>query len=556
MISEDIKSSLAWLTDNGPESKELFDEVILGNVYQVSEKTLKGRPVIDIGANMGTFSILAAKLGAKKVISVEPVSSTFDTLIQNIWKSGSQVIKPQKTVVLDKAGTIKIGLHQKSGHNSLYGDYQDSEEVEAITLKDLLKMVEGNNVFLKMDCEGSEYDILMNASKEDMARVSTVAIEVHGDLHPQYRGIEPIQQKLESFGFTLKDRKKIGAWDVDQNGSMINYRDLGRTNEIWERNRVLCSISTRGRYHSTLPLAIQGVIEQSRPVDKLVIFDDNDNPKDVRDDPVYKNLFAILNHKAIAWEWLFSGKKGPHHNHQIANEMGYEWVWRVDDDAIPESQTLETLLSYVGDDIGAVGGAILMPGRPFDTSKSTGRLENIDSEPNIQWAEIKRPTDVEHLHCSFLYRAGVCDYNLGLSRVAHREETMFSYSFKKKGYRVLVVPSATTWHLKSDEGGIRAEKDPGLYAHDEAIFQNFLKLKDNTIVVLNGGMGDHIVFTHVLPELKNPVVFGCYPEIIPGDSIASAKQMLGDIDQFSVYKKMNKWGWKDSLENAYRKMYL
>lgn len=546
---------LSWLADS-PEAKEIFDEVVLGNVYQVSEKNIKGRPVIDIGANRGMFSILAARLGAKKVIAVEPVSSTFDILIQNLWKSGTDVIKPQKTVVLDRAGLTKIGLHQKSGHNSLYGDSEDSEEVQAVTLKDLLKMVEGNNVFLKMDCEGSEYDILMNASKDEMARISTIALEVHGDLHPQYQGIEVLQKKLEFLGFTLKDRKKIGAWDLGPHGEMVNYRDLKRTNEIWERQRILCSISTRGRYYTTLPLAIQAVISQSRQVDKLVIFDDNDEPEDLREHPTYKNLFCILNHKGIAWEWLFAGRKGQHHNHQMANSMGFEWVWRVDDDAIPEPRVLETLASYIDTDVGAIGGAILMPGRPFDTSKSTGLLENIDSEVNIQWDEVKYLTEVDHLHCSFLYRAGVADYHLGLSRVAHREETMFTYSLKKKDYRVIAVPQATTWHLKAETGGIRSEKDSSLYAHDEEIFKGFLKYKDNTVVVLDSGMGDHIVFSHVLPEVKNPAVFSCYPEIVSGESIATAKQTFGDLDQFSVYKKMHQWDWKDSLENAYRKMYL
>lgn len=319
---------------------------------------------------------------------------------------------------------------------------------------------------------------------------------------------------------------------------------------------VLCSISTRGRYQTTLPLAIMAVINQTQPVDKLVIFDDNDEPKDVRTDPVYINLFSMMDRKGIAWEWVFAGKKGQHHNHQAANTMGYDWVWRVDDDAIPEANVLEDLMSYTADDVGAVGGAILVPTKDFDTSTATGKIENIDYEPNIQWAPIKKATEVDHLHCSFLYRAGVVDYNLGLSRVAHREETLFTYGLKKKGYRILAVPNATTWHLKSEQGGIRSEKNPGLYAHDEAIFQNFLKHKDNTIVVLNGGMGDHIVFTHVLPELKNPVVFGCYPEIIECDSIARARELFGDIDQYSIYKKMDQWKWKDSLEEAYRKLYL
>ena len=318
---------------------------------------------------------------------------------------------------------------------------------------------------------------------------------------------------------------------------------------------ILCSISTRGRYRTTLPLALIAVANQTRPVDKLVIFDDNDTPEDLREDPTYAQIFNILNAKGIAWEWLFAGKKGQHHNHQIANNMGYEWVWRVDDDAIPEANVLEILESYTADDVGAVGGAILMGTAKFDTSKSTGKIDQLDKEPNIQWAPIEKAKEVEHLHCSFLYRAGIVDYNLALSRVAHREETMFTFGLYKRGYVILAVPDAVTWHLKSP-GGIRMETNAELYAHDERIFQNFLKFKDKTVVVLDSGMGDHIVFSHVLPEVKNPAVFTCYPEIVPGESIASAKQLFGDIDGFSVYKKMHQWGWKDSLEKAYRKMYL
>jgi len=231
-----IRSSLSWMCENGAEAKELFDEVIVDNVYGATEETMRGREVIDIGANMGTFSILAASLGARKVLAIEPVTQTFDVLIKNVWKSGSKVIKPQKAVVSDKAGEfVKIGLQQKTGHNSLYNAQENFEEVYSVTLNNLLDMVDGSNVFLKMDCEGAEYDILMNASEEDMERITTIALEVHGDLHPKYRGIEVIQQKLESFGFTLKDRKHIGAWDIGSQGEMINYRDLGRTNEIWAR---------------------------------------------------------------------------------------------------------------------------------------------------------------------------------------------------------------------------------------------------------------------------------------------------------------------------------
>ena len=319
---------------------------------------------------------------------------------------------------------------------------------------------------------------------------------------------------------------------------------------------VLCSIATRGRYQTTLPLALNAIINQTKLPDKLVIFDDNDEPEDVRNNNIYQHLFSIMDYKGIKWEWVYAAKKGQHHIHQLANRMGYDWVWRVDDDAIPEPNVLEELYSWINDDVGAIGGAILtLPINP-DTSKNTGKIQDIDKEPNIQWAEIKKLKEVEHLHCSFLYRAGVHDYNLGLSRVAHREETLFTYGLYLKGYTILAAPHANTWHLKNPQGGIRSESNQQLYHHDELIFRNTLAYKDKKIVVLNVGMGDHIVFKNVLKDITNAEVFTCFPDIVPGRPISEAMSLFGDIDQWSIYKKMAEWNWTDSLEKAFRKLYL
>ena len=320
--------------------------------------------------------------------------------------------------------------------------------------------------------------------------------------------------------------------------------------------KVFCSVATRGRYHTTLPLVLTAIINQTRPVDKLVIFDDNDEPQDMRNELIYSNLFRMMDIKGIKWEWAFAEKKGQHHIHQHANRAGFDWVWRCDDDAIPEPNVLENLLKHVADDVGAVGGSVLMSEKLHDTSNTTGKIDNIDNEPNIQWNVIDKVKEVEHLHCSFLYRAGVADYNLGLSRVAHREETLFTYEMHQKGYRILAVPNAVTWHMKNPEGGIRSETRREMYARDEQIFRNILAFRDRTIVVLNCGMGDHIVFSHVLPDIKNAEVFSCYPEIVPGKSIAEAEYLFGDIDKYNVYRKMDQWKWKGSLEDAFRKVYL
>jgi hypothetical protein len=301
---------------------------------------------------------------------------------------------------------------------------------------------------------------------------------------------------------------------------------------------------------------LNAIINQTRPVDKLIIFDDNDEPQDMRKEMIYQYFFQMLEAKGIDWEWQFAEKKGQHYIHQRANRARYDWVWRCDDDAIPEPNVLETLYHYAKDDVGAVGGSILTPPYMPDTKAVTGRVDKIDNEPNIQWGVIQEEKQVEHLHCSFLYRAGVHDYNLGLSRVAHREETLFTYGLHRKSYKILAVPGAVTWHMKNPQGGIRSETKKEMYDHDEQIFRNVLNYRDHTIVVLNCGLGDHVVFSHILQDIPNPLVFTCYPEIVPGKSIAEAKYLFGDIEQYSVYAKMDQWRWKDSLENAYRKLYL
>ena len=321
-------------------------------------------------------------------------------------------------------------------------------------------------------------------------------------------------------------------------------------------DKVLCSVATRGRYQTTLPLTLNAIINQTKKVDKLIIFDDNDEPQDMRNELVYSYFFQMLDIKGIQWEWLYAQKKGQHHIHQMANTMGFDWVWRVDDDAIPEPNVLQTLFNYTSKKVGAVGGSILTPPLRFESFKPTGKIENIDTEPNIQWSFIHKVKEVEHLHCSFLYRAGVHDYNTGLSRVAHREETLFTYGLYLKGYKILAVPNAVSWHLKNPNGGIRSETNQKLYEQDELVFRNTLNYKDKKIVVLNCGMGDHIVFSHVMPDITNAEVFTCYPDIVPGRSIAEAKALFGDIDQWSIYRKMAQWKWTGSLEDAYRKLYL
>ena len=232
----DTIKNLEWLNGSNLESKELFKEVIVDNIYDIKSTDVENKTVIDIGANVGMFSIYAAELGAKKVISAEPVKSTHDELLKNISLSGYNNFTVFKNIISDKKGDIiKMSLNTQSGHNSIFNVKDAYEEVETITLADLLSEVEGNDILLKLDCEGSEYDILGSVTENEMNRIRKVVIEIHGDIHPTIKGFEFIHEKLRCFGFEPINQKQLYAWDYDNNGNMINQREIPLRIEIWEK---------------------------------------------------------------------------------------------------------------------------------------------------------------------------------------------------------------------------------------------------------------------------------------------------------------------------------
>ena len=232
-----IQNDLKWLCDSGAEAKELYNEVISENVYGIGYLNMNNREVIDIGANMGMFSIFASKFGAEKVIAVEPISTTVALLNQHIKKADVNNIIVKQNIVSDISNqTVKIGLQDKCGHNSVYSPSDKFEEIKTITLKELIALTNTNTIFLKMDCEGGEYDIILNADPLDMAKIHTIAIEIHGDLHPKYKGVWKIHRALFDFGFIPIQQKQMKAWDIDHFGNAINYRDLPTTEEIWVRD--------------------------------------------------------------------------------------------------------------------------------------------------------------------------------------------------------------------------------------------------------------------------------------------------------------------------------
>jgi len=343
-----------------------------------------------------------------------------------------------------------------------------------------------------------------------------------------------------------------------------------------KKQTVTAYVSTRGRYFTSLPVCLTSILTQTHQPDKLIIFDDGEH-LDLRKVALYRNLFNTMDKKKIEWEVVFGVGKGQVLNHQKALEMAKtEWIWRLDDDNVAEPTALENMLEAGKDPkVGAVGGLVLHPDMltPMKFMLSS-KIEDILLGLNTQWYLQQEKSEVDHLYSTFIYRkrAGLHGYCMELSPVGHTEETIFTYQMKMAGWKLMVEPTAVTWHWREGTGGIRTYNDPKLWEHDKAIFMKKLeewgvKLTHYKFIVLDNGLGDHLVFKKILNEVKEKwkdmklAVACCYPEVFDNRetmllSIADAKAYFGNLDQFNIYKWMWDRKWDKPMVDAFRGMYL
>jgi len=227
------KQDLIFIKD---QHEYIYNEVIISNVYDLDFDEIKKYEFIDVGANIGSFSLLVGYFGAKQILSVEPIADTYKNLCNNLNKIGLKNVKTFKNAVGDIDG-VKINLYSNSdsGLSSVYSASENYEVVETISLQTLMSYLKTDEVYLKCDCEGAEYDLLLNATEQDLARIKYIAIEIHEDLHPKFKGSKILHDKFLKSGFHRIQEKRIFYWDLDQYGNKINMRPSDTVVEIWKK---------------------------------------------------------------------------------------------------------------------------------------------------------------------------------------------------------------------------------------------------------------------------------------------------------------------------------
>ena len=174
--------------------------------------------IIDIGANIGVYSIFACKSKNTKVYAFEPALQNYNLLVENIKLNGlGDRIIPFKAAVGAKKEkrTIYIGDSPFNSFHSIDNPY-GQEEVECVSLRDVF---DENKIqmcdILKMDCEGAEFEILYNLPDEYYKKIKEIRAEYHSSLSDQKDNPEDLLKFLEQKGFKITKIKKVNSSNGD-----------------------------------------------------------------------------------------------------------------------------------------------------------------------------------------------------------------------------------------------------------------------------------------------------------------------------------------------------
>jgi len=196
-----------FFRDNSVD-KSIYDEVYIQNVYEIED--LNGDDVIiDIGSHCGYFSKLCLDKGSQNVIAFEADESNYQCYLKNLskykgWKCDNVAVWKE---TCNEVSFYTYPHSENTGLNSFYKNpYMNSYEerkVKTISLDDILSSYDKIKI-LKIDAEGSEYDILMNS--KSIEKIESIVGEYHNDMTD--KTLNDLEKYLTTQNFVIYKKVK------------------------------------------------------------------------------------------------------------------------------------------------------------------------------------------------------------------------------------------------------------------------------------------------------------------------------------------------------------
>jgi len=186
---------------------EMTMEMFITNVYTPPDLTIEANDVVvDIGANIGVFAIYAAGKTQNTIYAFEPFLENVEFLKKNTDVNDCRNIVIDCLALSDKSAIGKLYISEISaGHlmfdHNVKGKLHDYIEVQTKTLEDIMRDHSIDKIdFLKLDCEGSEGQILKAASSNCLGKIAKIAMEFHDNVSLLKH--DEIKKLLEDHGFS------------------------------------------------------------------------------------------------------------------------------------------------------------------------------------------------------------------------------------------------------------------------------------------------------------------------------------------------------------------
>jgi FkbM family methyltransferase len=168
----------------------ILKEVCLDREYERYGTTIRnGWSVVDIGAGLGEFCIQVAREHPDcRVYAFEPGPESFALLRENVDLNGVRNVSLFPSAVGRRAGVSVLRLEPDARARAstvTAAGAQPAAQVPTTTLGDILRDLDiARCDFLKIDCEGGEYDILMGADAATLQRIAHMSVEYHDGVTP------------------------------------------------------------------------------------------------------------------------------------------------------------------------------------------------------------------------------------------------------------------------------------------------------------------------------------------------------------------------------------
>ena len=166
-------------------ANHVFSEIFIGECYPINESTKQEKVIIDIGANIGFFTIYALiKNPNSQILAVEANPKNFEILKNNIYENSlSDNVRVFNYVVTSEPGLQPFYLSSNSGWSSIYNERgAKNGKIIHVDSTSLSRLLENNKLnvidLLKIDIEGAEYDIMLKDKFLENFIVKELFIEV------------------------------------------------------------------------------------------------------------------------------------------------------------------------------------------------------------------------------------------------------------------------------------------------------------------------------------------------------------------------------------------